>query len=775
MGEAIRRTPGAQRPAPYLDTGEQSRNRGLEHRAERARTPNRRAVRAKTRTRVAEVLRGWRQEQQPNPWTPEAVARRNQAAAVLAGGLWLLGDDLRAQTVTECGTVRALWEPVTRSWAEGEGGCLVAQAAECGHRLCAHCAPRASRRNRRRIVARLAVLAGIQGEAERRTLAVAAQRRLDAADASAAFFEDHLGALPAGDPMLEPRAPSHAATVYELHGALVTAEATPVPVDHVSRELCLVEPSRVARQTIIARFAWSFRVAREHPAEVDRRRRLAQRYTHTAYPRHAAHAIARALADLARAIAREDAAAALADAEHPRRWRAMRAACDAADAHAESALAEPLGPPHLVGHDATRATARLRAIETGSPHAARAERALDAAIGQGYARRNAAHEVRALRAAARSAQSARRLWLLRDKDRATAQRLAARAQLWRDTDARFITLTTLDQAGETARAGINRTAAALAQLTRSGRWRSHVAGAIVRLEVERSTPQTRRGGAHDQLGKAAALAAAGLIDEAERERKNAAQRFAREKARKRSGVPLEWWHPHAHIAASCGWWPQVDLDALWRRSVAAADLAAHPVHGPPEQVWPIGPRARDDQESAEKATARGWRHLRSTALAALTKTTQAHADIRAPSRGTKGLSAELTKYITKPTGIGHLTEHEAADLAQGLRGRSTLRCTGALRGLTLPEEEQPKRTLEAATGDGYQAPMGYVADETSAYGRRGVFLAPSTDDADRRVGEWVSSPKAQEAVRAAKERAHDRAHQQRAPSAPTEDRCQLQP
>lgn len=717
MGEAERRTPGAKRPASYLDTGAQRAGGAKRAVAERIRTPSGclrtgRDARRMRRAAVARVLRQYRQRARGNPHSTQACARRREAAATLAAGLRLRLQLGRASAVEHCGSCLALWSPDLQDWATGAAGLVVASVQECGHRLCPQCAPRSGRRNRRRILRRLDHVRLVLEHADASTLAMSAHLALDKADQAADFLSRAFAHVPPSDPWQEARPTSATPTAYvDDAGAIVLAAASPVPANHVSRELCEAEPDRVNRQRAIALFGWRFQAARSRIDTEEHRRRLASYYASRAYPLRAARDVVRAVAALARACAREEAAAALRDAEHPRRWRAMRDACASADAAAAAAaMGIPHGPPALHGRDAARAPDQLRHIAAADAFATRAQRALDGAIAAGRARLEHAHKSSCLRSAATHARAARALWLDRERARAKARRLASLSRLWRDEDVRFLTLTTPARPGESAADGFKRTTEALSRLTRSARWRSHVAGAIVRIEVERSSLATRQRVVRDLFDKARALKEAGLMEDAAQLAAEATALDEREHRRRIDKQPIEWWHPHIHIAAACGWWPQADLQALWRR--ACRD--------------PI-----------------------------------AHADIRAPSRGVRGVLDELTKYVTKPIGIGHLTPLEAADLCGALAGRSTLRCTGALRGLRLEDERPPTETTDGAIGDGYQKPIGYVDDLSSIVGRRGIYLAASPDDPHHLVGIWRDDHDAQEAVRSAKERAWDLAQSRR--------------
>ena len=717
MGEAERRTRGvrgAQPPASYLDTGAHHAKRPRKRVAERIRTPHGgfhtgRDGRRMERQQAARVLRGLRQARQVNPHAPAAVERRQSAARVLAAGLQLRMADLRAAAVLSCGKCRALWEPDLGAWVGGAAGLIVASVDECGHRLCPQCAPRASRRNRRRILRRLEKLRQRLAEAEAHVLARSASLALDTADQAADFLSHAFAHVPPDhDPWHSKWPTCSTPTAYvDEHGAIVLADATPLPADHVVRELHEAESDRVNRERAGTLFRWRFAASRDRVDIEAHRAQLSSDWASRSYPKRAARDVERAREQLARAIDQEDADDALKDAEHPRRARAMAAACEAADAARMAADAAPYGPPLLHGRELARYQAQAAHVRHADAFAARAQRAMDAATAQGWSRLRYAHEATCLRHAVDEAKHARRLWRDRECARKVARRKAARARLWRDADVRFLTLTTKARPDETAAQGFTRIAGAISRLTRTARWRSHVAGAIVRIEVERSSPATRRRVAQNLIERADAFDAAGLIDLAARTLDEHQAMVERE--RKRPGRAA-WWHPHVHIAASCGYWEQHDLQALWRRAC---------------------------------------------------KEDSAHADIRSPSRGVRGVLDELTKYVTKPTGIAQLTPHEAADLCEALAHRSTLRCTGALRGLKIEEERAPTETTDGAQGDGHTKPIGYVADPDSIFGTRGVFLAASSDDPGRRLGVWRDDAAAQEAVRHAKETAWDLAQARR--------------
>ncbi|MCC7108003.1 MAG: hypothetical protein IT382_01835 [Deltaproteobacteria bacterium] len=668
------------------------------------------------------MLRELRRARRGNPHTVEAVELRAAASRVLAAGLRLQLQEGRAVAVEGCGTARALWDDASGQWARGASALVVAQVDECGHRLCSRCAPRASRRNRRRILDRVALLDEVAKEAAGRTLAQSAQRQLDNEDEARDFLERTYAAVPLAERRFEVAAGLGAAapTVYlDDNGTAHTAEATPLPSNHVACELANAYRHGEGRALVAAQLGYRLRVRRERIDEIERKDANAHRYAAGAWTLRARRAVERARAELQRACDREAAAALIADAESPRRRRAIaQAEAAALDLVAEAAWdMEAIGPPHLTAREAARAPAQVRHAEGPGPFAGRALAALQDAQAKGRARLQHAHESRALRRAVAAARAARDLHIERERLQVKARRAASLARLWRTRDVRFLTLTTKARPGESAAAGIERTSRALAKLTSSARWRAHVAGAILRIEVERSTPTTRRRVARCRLEEAAALADAGLTEDARRAEESAHALLRRERERRKARAPSSWWHPHVHVAAACGFWERSALLQLWQR--ACGDTAAS-------------------------------------------------VDIRRPSRGVRGTLDELTKYVTKPTGIGHLTPAEAADLAAGISRRNLLRCTGALRGLTIEDERKPMADLEGATGDGYRTPMGWVADPDSIAGVRGVYLTPDPDGSPRRVGRWRSDAEAQEAVRRAKEAAWD-AHQQRRARGTTDD------
>lgn len=768
MTAANRRTRGgargAQPPASYLDTGGQLNSGAKRASAERVRTPfvrsstgQERWRAARERRRAAAVRRALRQSRQGNPHTRAAVERRHRARAVLQAALELaaeredgratlaayrldlaeraaeertagdvaavLADEAaqlaaaardaatataaairaRADQVRTCGRCRALWVPALDTWATGDAGLVVAAVTECGHRLCAFCAPRVSRRNRRRLAERVAAADLIAHGATARTLAPAAHDHLDTADQAAAFFAAIMPEVPPAAPPTG-RALASTATAYvDERGDLIDAPATPLPLDHVARELHEAQPYRVRRQQ--ARDLWMFRlrVMHSHGRYRERQDRHAHVFAARAFPQDAARAVERAREALALACAREDAASQLRHAERAELREAIAAAVCVASV-AAGAWAPAFGPPRYWHREQLRGVA---AATSGQPRTVRAWEEADARAW----RRFQAAQQRTRDAATRAALArARALIKQRADERRDARKAAAHAHLWRSQDVRFITLTTRPTPGETAPAAYARTAAALARMTRSVAWRDRVAGAAIRIEMERSTPATRRRALTDKRTLADAYDAAGLAALAQRTRAEADSYAAAERKREHSAAPRSWWHPHVHVAASCGFWERADLLRAWRMATRSPDSLA---------------------------------------------------DVRPLDRGRRGM-AELAKYVTKPLQLARMSATEAAELVDALQGRRTLRCTGALRGLRLEREDRaPTETTEAAIGDGHARPIGFAVDPSSLLGRRAVFLSPSTDDTQRTIGEWRDDADAQEAVRAAKERAHDLAQQHR--------------
>jgi hypothetical protein len=236
---------------------------------------------------------------------------------------------------------------------------------------------------------------------------------------------------------------------------------------------------------------------------------------------------------------------------------------------------------------------------------------------------------------------------------------------------------------------------------RSAAWRNQVAGSIIHVEVERSTPDSRRAKARKVLDDAEVLHDAGLLVEAQSKRESGRALLAREK--KTARLPparRSWWHAHIHVACSSGFWAIDDVNAAWAyaasRTIRWGAVVAVDKDGADVPGLLVGCR------SAQKV----------------------HADMRRPARGVRGVVDELTKYITKPMSLGRLSVGEVAELVQGISGRRLLRCTGALRGLKLDEAKKPTTEKEGAAGDGVVAPIGYVVDDTALLGGvRGVYLS----------------------------------------------------
>jgi hypothetical protein len=330
-------------------------------------------------------------------------------------------------------------------------------------------------------------------------------------------------------------------------------------------------------------------------------------------------------------------------------------------------------------------------------------------------------------------RAGRRAWRELQRERDLARAAAAKARLWRSVDVRFLTLTQQDEAAETAKEALARLTRSLALFIRRKEWRRHVAGAVIHIEIERSTPETRRARARRSLDDAEVLETAGLADLAKKERDSGHALLRREQ--KISLLPpaaRSWWHAHAHVACASGWWPVDEINRSWSAAAFKAQKVRWGVVGVDGVDVVVGSRSRK----------------------------RVRADMRRPARGVLAVVDELTKYITKPVSLAKLTVAEVGDLLDAINGRRLLRCTGALRGVVLEEQRAQEEDKEGWTGDGETKPLGLVADETSALGARGVYLSdvdPATGDviAGRLVAEWRDDAEAQEFRRAAAERTWD--------------------
>lgn len=242
-----------------------------------------------------------------------------------------------------------------------------------------------------------------------------------------------------------------------------------------------------------------------------------------------------------------------------------------------------------------------------------------------------------------------------ERQQRAARRLASLAHFWRDEDVRLLTLTQMGRGAESCGDAVARLDDAIKKLMRSKLWKAHIAGSIVKIEVERSTVATRRRKGQQFLADAEVLRAAGL-DEAANERERSGLALLKR------GTAASTWHAHAHLAVASGWWARSEIQALW--------------------------------EKASGVTVRTTRDEKAEVGVRIEKP---HGDI----------IGELTKYITKPVSIGAMSVAEVADLASSLAGRRLLRCTGAMRGVVIEEEKEAATVKEAWLGDGEATPIGF--------------------------------------------------------------------
>jgi hypothetical protein len=293
---------------------------------------------------------------------------------------------------------------------------------------------------------------------------------------------------------------------------------------------------------------------------------------------------------------------------------------------------------------------------------------------------------------------------------------------------RFVTLTQQDLPAETAAQALRRVRAAMSTFQKSATWRHNVAGGIIKFEVERSSRTTRMQGARRRLDSAEVMASLGFGDDADKMRADAHNQVRRERRRGR-GSAGAWWHAHAHCAVSSGFWSVEAVRASWGAAcVAAAERLAksYEEHAQRHGVE-VDPHAR---------ILRDWLEGEKQPVV---------VDMQRPDRGVAGVLDELCKYITKPLSLGKLSVDEVADLVDAIAGRRLLRCTGALRGIQLEddESEESTTTTEATLGDGFEKPIAMVDDPSSLFGKRMVYL----DDVEGkgvRLARWRDDDDAQE-------------------------------
>lgn len=638
-----------------------------------------------------------RESPEANPWTLDAVARRDASRQKLAMALRRVdGSSERAVDVEGCGRARVLWDDTAAGWVYGEHGLSIARVQECGHRICVLCAPRASRRNRRNLLERVAHCDEVLEHARAKTLAEkAAIDVVDARrdeDAVARLYDGVEGGLWAA---VEKR---------QGDGVLNTL------FDGVAVDLGGIDLAAVVMR-----------------ARVKKARRKVEKGQR-------------------QAIAREDAAAALdavakgSDARvialqlHARLERLDAIVRGGVDAWTRGDEQRVHGPVVLLSRELARVPSQLERAAGGDPRAARSLELQDGAAW----RRLRVATARGLREhALELLGDGRRFWRrivgtfagrvdfntrtmagadfvghLVQRVRDEARKAAAHARLWRSSDVRFLTLTQSKDNDETAGEALERVRSSVTRFTRLAGWRDHAAGAIVKIEVERSTPTSRRAKALQLLDNAERLDAAGMSADAAAMRADGHGLLRRLKNERERGESASWWHAHAHIAVSCGFWDVNDIRSSWIRAT------------------------RGDGSCG--------------------------VDIQYPRRGVRGVLDELSKYITKPMGLSRLSVDEVAELAQAIAGKRLLRCTGALRGLQLEdlEHEVAKETTEGDLDKETAAGgcVGFVDDDTSALGRRAVYLDDTVDDdgnvVERRKGRWRDDDEAQEARRVRLERAH---------------------
>lgn len=714
----VKAKPGA-KPPPLSGHGGTARQTGRPPRG--GRRPEAKTARQAFRARVADRRRKSTDRPKEDPWSPESLARKDAAQRLVADA-WERLDPRRAAVIRRCGFQGLAVDEDTGAPVLGESGLYVAEATECGSRLCPWCARRASRRARASVVERLRELADTADRARWGGLASRWDLRADR-DALRAARADRwargasVRAEVAADARATraPRSASLSAqTAVELQETIMGEAVALRAFDGVVGGFQVAAAKRVAwdrYQNPDPRDLVMDGVVLDRPVVDDDG---AADLAAPGWRSLTARAKKKATRAHRRALAREDAAGSLALVES----QAVNGALGAATSRASAAVAAYVeavetvdtwqfhGPVELHARDRARALGRV-VVRGNSAQAADRAAAL-------WQRQQRDRVLRHLAARARTLlQEGKRLVDSLRRERSRARASAASARLWRDSDVVFLTLTARDVRGESADAGLDRLLFAFGKLIRRRVWTSVAAGALVKIEVERSTPQTRRRKALRDLADITADEEAAddvdgmpCVSDEQRAVWEAGKRRAQELLRPTG----RWWHPHIHIALSSG---NIDRRAFWAAWAECLDVDL------------------DD----------------------------CTVDVRRPTGGAEGVAAELTKYLTKPVGLGALSVDEVADLAKAVSGRRLIRCLGALRGVVV--EADPRRAprgsstvLEGAIGDGLDAPLGFTVERGEFAGveievRRDVWRHGRVDvDGTVRVGvQWERGPAAREAWR----------------------------
>lgn len=677
MSSAIRHRSGSssgsgsgRQARTYLDTGAQLNKPARRPLAKRVGT------RKQLRRAVRDALAEARAQRKVNPWEPERVAGRDRVRQLLSQTVRGLGQELRADAIARCGHARvAFWALDDRRVVVDTHGLCPSLVTECGHRLCPTCAGRASGRNRRRLQERIEVaeafsascdvgphplpwspahasagaatwaqvkqddaaremLAGIYGEDFRRAAAGGAWRF------SVGIVEDHRGAV--ARHAVEAR--HHGGG--EACGLAYGPSSLPAPVEPV-------EPgaAEVARPYVAA-------VARSSTGRA--LRKDVKGFLQALARQEAAWLLDRADSESWRAKRKRLAAAATAAAALSASWApppdaispetppgdllpAMVAARDRVEwelCDAGAALAE-LPPAVLYGRDVVRWASTVARAESGE----RKARDTLTRVAQSAWARFVAWSRRALSkwaaSTAKAAAKEERAWV---KASADARAKAAACKLWRTADVRFVTLTQPARRGESARDAVARLRKSLALFVRRSVWRRSVSGGVVRVEVERSTPETRAAKAAGLRVQSTDLHAAGLIGAAAAKSAEADRLHVRRSSSRH-------WHAHAHMAVCTGFLDRAAWLAKWQECSDGAGPLSVAVEMP------------------------------------------AREDIR-------GAVAEVTKYCVKPMGIDKLSRAEVGELVGALSGARTLRTLGALRGVVLVEERADVEEVAEGANNG---------------------------------------------------------------------------
>jgi hypothetical protein len=220
------------------------------------------------------------------------------------------------------------------------------------------------------------------------------------------------------------------------------------------------------------------------------------------------------------------------------------------------------------------------------------------------------------------------------RDRDNARALLASTKTFRRHDAMFLTLTQRGIVGETAADAMARLRSALLKLAHDKEWRRHCAGATWKVEAEWSTPDTRASKAREQTRQLATATG--------EKREQLERSIARLQASSSWATSGCWWHVHAHLLASTGFWAQSEIKALWAEAAGTDDVGAFIVR-------PSGDIAR-----------------------------------------------ELSKYLSKPLATRTMSVDVTAELLQAIDKKRLLWTTGCFRGVALVDIMKRREKL---TGD----------------------------------------------------------------------------